>query len=359
MIGELAQVGLHLGNGYAGEVATMRDLREVAARTGARASTHRLLAEGAYVRGELDGARQGLEEALKLELGHPRTVVNIGVVRALRDDAQGAESTWRIAVMLADERGAAAAGAVARWNLARLDGDKAAMKTAVARMAHRDRVRVQALGDAAPLWAMCAFTDLLDAMTGSRDFGARVFGSLATAMGHGLGSLLQFAFGADPLGDSPGQQTVAGLATGAGHVALLFLVLSLLWLPLPVRPLHASAATAAGRRFARTRRSLRALSAIVPGLPDLLRGSPGRGALLLTIAVACWTLWQCVFPGGVLSRVAMLGYSRGYFAGVADTVAFPGLEWLGTGAAAVGIALVVIHAAWQGWRRMNPDAGPR
>jgi hypothetical protein len=140
---------------------------EGALKGSARPATWRLLAESYRARGAVAAARAATEAALRAE-SSPLALNNLGVLEEEQGRASHARAYYTRAYYTGTEQLAGEGAAVARWNLARLDGDAGRLRAATRELAHRDRLRAGRPGPPRPLWASCPTADLLETQAASR-----------------------------------------------------------------------------------------------------------------------------------------------------------------------------------------------
>ena len=351
VLGDVVAAPLSLGSGYAGSDTMWRELEARQARFGPRASTSRLLAEGAWSRGESDRATEACRRALSLEPDDPVAGNNAAVLAEGRGEAAEARRLYERAAR-------AAAGAVARVNLARLDGDASRLRAAREGLAHRDRLRVDEVGTSGPVWALAHRADLFDALSSSRSVLDNAGSALLEGLGRPPGRFLRSVTNA---GDLP----VYGLATlwlDAAGVAAWLSLAALLWVFLPVRPVRATGSEAARGRLRgaadRVGRGLRRVVAVVglavPGLWDLLVGRAALGAGLLLAFLLAGAAYAASSTGGWVGRVVATGATYDYFEDVPAGPFYPGLDGLREAALVAAVALLLFNVA-STWRRARRE----
>lgn len=311
-------------------------------------SLPRLLAESHRARGERGAAEAALSRALALRHDDPLALNNAAVLAEEEGRLGEARAAYGRAARLGDE-----SSAVARFNLARLAGEASAIATTVGELPHRDRLRADHLGTGAPLWALCPGRDLLDTLIEGRTLASAARAGFVDILSNPPGRALRTATNVPQLPVVRALEALDVVAYGSGLLVLLALV----WLPLPVRPVAATR-EASGRRPPLERWGRRlalVLGTAVPGAFDLLAGSPAAGALIALGFVLALTVALIVSQGGAIAALTHTHFGGGYFAGVEADVAFPGLAGLGPAALALAVVvfavnLVVMVRRWRGER---------
>jgi len=316
-IAEVAAVPISIGSGYAGSDGVTRFVEERHGRRGERAFSLRILAEGRARRGDPERARALYERALSLEPADP--VARTGI--AFADEAQGRLEAARAGYARAASEAAAddPRAAAARWNLARLDGRfqglAPAALTATAEwraLPHRDRLHADHAGPARALLAACPHEDLFETVVQEKD-------SAAAFLRDGFGALVSGRFSALTAlsmgGEAPALDLSKIVLDTAGYGSILLALLALLWLPARVLPLPTPAPLDARAAFLDRAKDAgtAALGLAIPGLYDLARGRPARGALVLCLLVGAHALRMVLVHGGIIGNIAIPSVGAGYF----------------------------------------------
>ena len=338
-----------LGYGLAGTPGCAEVMRRHGRRRGERPALLRLLAEGAWARGERAQAAGLLGRAVALAPSDPLARNNAAVLAELSGHHDVARVGYEQAAAMV-----AAGNEVARWNLARLEGQRPNS----AALARRDRLRLRQGAPAEPLWAMCPLADLRDLL--SPDLSAiQVAGhALAGMLSGDTQAALRVAGGAIATQASPARSVSSGMGISVLAAALL----ALLWLPVPPLPIipepPAPVSDALNLTLAQRLRvwllvalrlPLRVVDLCLPGWADLFAGRLAWAAGQLTALMLLASIWGGSGGRGPLSSQVNYKMIKHYFDGVPDPGPGFGFDLLGQ-LALLGLVLLFVLHAVRRWR---------
>jgi tRNA A-37 threonylcarbamoyl transferase component Bud32 len=291
----------------------------------------RLLAESHHARGEDAPAAAALKRVLELAPGDALALNNAAVLAEASGRKDDARRGYEAAARASGE-----SAAVARFNLARLAGDRSAQEGARGTLSARDG---WAAHDGEPLWALAPARDLLDTMVEERTLAAGARRAFLEIVGTPPVTAIRSAF------QIPVAEQLVGWVGVATYVSWFFALLALVWLPLPVRPLAVEASGPPTRVRRVTSRLAQAVGLVLPGSHDLLVGRALVGATLLAAFLFAAAVAWCVYEGGPIS--GMIGmdapWERAFFPDLPVGIAFPELHVLGFAAAVFAGLLLALN----------------
>jgi hypothetical protein len=339
--GRQAVLPSYLSQGYAGSDGMVRAVEDRIAERGPAAPSLRLLSEGYFARGDLDRAERRAAEALAIAPGHAGTRNNLALLVERAGRMDEARRGYQEAAQLSGD-----GAAVARWNLARLDRDAAASRSAEAAMARRDRLAAEHLKGSAPLWARCPFDDLQAHLLPTSTLASEILGGMPEMIAKDfieIGGLMDIVDGLTAQSPFSATRWMSALK---GYGSLVVGFFALLLLPLSPRPLSAEKTEKSDRLALWKKRSvyLSLPAAVVPGAWELLRGRIAVGAAMLLALALSGAVVLTVRLGGALGHLIEGAYPL-YFTGVKETVPYPDLLWAANLATAVIGALYLIAIA--------------
>jgi len=339
ILGRASTAPLHLAFGYPSQPAFLHDVRDAVRRQPKNAALLRLLAEGLHARGRDKDAGKTLQQIIGLDPGDAQALNNLAVLAEKRGDGD-ARGGYETAA-----KGDTEAAAVARWNLARLDGKK---ELPTPTLAHRDRLRARHFGAKKPLWAVSSLHDQRVLLVPPQGFTERSLRAFAQLIRGDFGNVAAAGdFGAD----KPMAEAARSALGAASVICLLIAALATLWLPFATIPkLRDPDVVVAARRSAIARAwdtVMRVGAALVPGFGALSRGRAAAGAAILLVIAVLGGLFVAVVLGGLVSDLLAFEGFTAFFTDIERPSMHVRYRPLGL---AAGIALAAAFALNLGWQ---------
>ncbi len=357
-IGRLAAMSSWVGCGLSGNERMIEHLQDRLEEGGADVASLRLLAEGLRARGEKEEVRSALMEILRRDPEDGVARNNLAVLDFEEGDRLEASRVFADLSRRTDEL-----AGVARWNRARLESEPVPALDPW-EVTHQDFVAAANLESGELLWAHGSYSDLLSTILTFQGILKEAKNALVGFLVNGIGGVRDSLLGE---GSSP--LDVFGFV--GAYLMLIFVGLSLLWLPFPVRQLqveedqHGQSHLLLSRVKSKVQRYLWlrhvggvGISLVIPGAWDLFYRSAAFGAVQLFVLVVCFTLRKTIVFGGILSAIAIPAVNMGYFPDEIFNVAYPEAAGWGRIATVAFFAMMAINVpvtGWRAYRRFRPD----